>query len=100
MKTVIKECKEEAGIPEKLSITARPAGTLRYIKNISVKVFSFDMYLYQVSPVISEATCRRETYLRNGVAKIIVHVIKHVNSLPNRVCPDRVVRKNRQLREI
>ena len=71
MKTVIKECKEETRIPDKLSIAARPTGTLRYIKNVCVKVFSFDMYLYQVSLVISEATCRQETYLKNGVSKLL-----------------------------
>ena len=39
LKTVIKECKEEAGIPEKLSSTARPAGTLRYGYFISFNIF-------------------------------------------------------------
>lgn len=29
LKTVIRECKEEAGIPEKLASSARPAGTVR-----------------------------------------------------------------------
>jgi len=30
LKTVIRECKEEAGIPEKLASAARPAGTISY----------------------------------------------------------------------
>lgn len=31
LKTVIRECKEEAGISERMSLSARPAGTLRYL---------------------------------------------------------------------
>lgn len=50
LKTVIRECKEEAGIPEKLASSARPAGTISYFQENELGLnpdteFVFDLEL-------------------------------------------------------
>ncbi|XP_065670349.1 uncharacterized protein LOC100203695 isoform X3 [Hydra vulgaris] len=48
LETVIKECKEEAGIPEKLASTARPAGTLCYYYENDVELQPEILFVYDL----------------------------------------------------
>lgn len=45
MKTVIRECKEEAGISERMASSARPAGTLRLISELYFAAFELKLFL-------------------------------------------------------
>ncbi|XP_057312727.1 uncharacterized protein LOC130654201 isoform X2 [Hydractinia symbiolongicarpus] len=48
LKTVIKECKEEAGIPEKLASTARPAGIVSYFHENELGLFPETQFVFDL----------------------------------------------------
>jgi len=48
LKTVIRECKDEAGIPEKLASTARPAGTISYFAENELGLFPETQFVFDL----------------------------------------------------